>query len=67
MWTTRKFRKSFGSNVCRHCINDMTDIHLYPQDCFYEKTRKVCPRCHMENKHIVCGFRLSGKWKLRGK
>ncbi len=45
----------------------MCDIHLYPKDCKYERTRKVCPRCKKEDKHIVSGFKLSGMWKMRGK
>ncbi|MBR2287775.1 MAG: hypothetical protein IJ865_05985, partial [Clostridia bacterium] len=67
MWTTRRVRKSYGGNVCRHCINDMTYVHLYPKDCVYAPQRDVCPRCKKENKHIVSGFKLSGKWKLLGK
>ncbi|MBQ2461525.1 MAG: hypothetical protein II504_03710 [Clostridia bacterium] len=67
MWTTKRIRREFGGNVCRHCINSMTGVHLYPRDCHYEAKRGICPRCHLENKHIVCGFTFGGKWKLRGR
>lgn len=67
MWTTKKLIREYGGNVCRHCINDVTYVHLYPKDCIYETGRGVCPRCHMANKHIVRGFKFSGKWKLKGK
>ena len=67
MWTTKSIRKTFGGNVCRHCVNDLTHVHLYPRDCHYETQRRVCPRCHVEDKHIVSGFKISGMWKLKGK
>lgn len=67
MWTTKKCKEIYGGNLCRHCINDVMHVHLYPKDCHYETERKTCSRCHQGNKHIVCGFKLSGLWKLMGK
>ncbi len=67
MLTTRKIRKYYHGNVCRHCLNYMLQIHLYPKNCKYEKERNVCPACKNEDKHIVKGFRLSGKLKTIGK
>ena len=67
MLTTRRIRKYYGGNVCRHCLNYMLQIHLYSKDCKYEKEYDVCPACKNENKHIVKGFKLSGKLKTMGK
>ena len=66
MLTTRRFKKQFGGNVCRHCVNDLMGVHLIPKECKYVPGRSTCPRC-LKNAHIVKGFKLKGKWKLRRK
>ncbi len=67
MLTTKQFKRQYGGNVCRHCINDETGVHLTPEDCRYEKEYSVCPRCRLSDKHLVKGFSLAGLMKLAGK
>ena len=67
MLTTRRFKKEYGSNICRHCVNDETGVHLYPKHCRYEAEYGVCPRCRRADKHIVSSFTLLGLIKLIGK
>ena len=53
-----------GRRICRRCINMLYNAKLVRSDCKYED-KEECPYCG-EVRHLVSGFTLSGKGKMRG-
>ena len=62
--TMKDISNRFGGCICRRCINMNYDAKLTRDDCKYTG-REECPSCE-EVRHLVSGFTLSGKAKMRG-
>ena len=65
MLTTRPILRRFGMYLCRDCINREYGVHLKREDVRCKYTKDVCPYCGATN-HVVVGFTLTGKLKMRG-
>ena len=62
MVTVTKIRKTYGSGICRRCINREFGTGLERRDCRYEKHSNLCPVCG-EQKHIVKRLTVKGYCK----
>ena len=63
MLTMKKIMHTYGRPICRACINNLYNVKLVPKDLHYQYGHDTCPACG-EQKHIVVGFRTSGRIKV---